>query len=110
MGGVTATAEQVTFADEPEHHRYEARLGDRVVGFATYRLQPGRITFLHTEVDASLEGGGVGSRLARFVLDDARSRGLQVRPLCPFIAAYIRRHPEYQDLVVPPPAAAAEAS
>ena len=46
------------------------------------------------------EGQGLGARLARFALDDARERGLRVVPLCPFIAAFVKRHPEYQDLVV----------
>lgn len=91
----------IVVTDAPEASRYEAHAADRLAGFARYRLSPGRITFIHTEVDPAFEGGGVGSRLARHALDDARARGLAVRPLCPFIAAYIRHHPEYADLVEP---------
>ncbi len=90
--------------DVPEGSRYEARSGDRLLGFVEYRLLTGRITFTHTEVLPDAAGQGVGSLLARSVLDDARARGLRVRPLCPFIAAWIGRHPGYADLVVDAPA------
>jgi predicted GNAT family acetyltransferase len=55
----------------------------------------------HTEVEPEYAGQGLGDELAREALDDVRRRGLILVPLCPFIAAYIRRHPEYLDLVVP---------
>ena len=59
-----------------------------------------RIVLVHTEVLPDAEGMGVGSRLARGALDDARARGLKVSVICPFITAYLRRHPgEYEDLV-----------
>jgi uncharacterized protein len=67
-----------------------------------YVLRPGRIAFVHTEVYESYGGMGLGGRLARAALDDARARGLVVMPFCPFIAAYIERHlDEYGDLVAP---------
>ena len=69
------------------------------MGFAAYRISGDVITFTHTEVDDRMEGHGVGSRLAHAALEDVRSQGKQVRPLCAFIAAYIQRHPEFQDLV-----------
>jgi len=94
---------EVAVTDAPEATRYEARIDGQLAGFAAYRLSPGRITFTHTEVDPAFTGGGVAGRLARHALDDARARGLAVRPLCPYIAAYIKRHPEYADLVVPAP-------
>jgi len=86
--------------DNPEKGRYEARLGRQVVGFSTYRRIDNRIVFIHTETDPSVKGRGVGSTLAAGALDDVRARGLKVTPKCPFIAAYIKRHPAYQDLVV----------
>jgi len=89
----------VTVSDRPDRDRYEAYVGEQVAGFVTYSLRAGRVTLIHTEVDPAFEGHGVGSGLARGVLDDIRARGLRVRPLCPFIAEYIRRHPEYADLV-----------
>ena len=79
--------------------RYETRI-DGVLAHIQYSRTGSRITFLHTEVPPALEGRGVGSALARFALDDARLRGLEVVPLCPFVSAYIRRHPEYLPLVV----------
>lgn len=84
--------------DNPEASRYEARIGARLA-VAEYMLTGPNITFTHTEVPEELEGQGIGSQLARFALEDARARGLAVIPLCPFITAYIRRHPEYQPLV-----------
>ena len=56
--------------------------------------------FVHTEVLPAFEGKGVGSRLATWALDDVRARGLKLTPQCPFIAAFIKRHPAYADLVV----------
>jgi predicted GNAT family acetyltransferase len=52
---------------------------------------------VHTEVSPTVEGEGLGSRLVSGALDDIRARGLEVVPLCPVAAAYIRRHPEYAD-------------
>ncbi|MDQ2758196.1 MAG: N-acetyltransferase [Actinomycetota bacterium] len=89
----------VTVNDAPAAHRYEALTEGSVAGFAAYRLSDGVVTFTHTEVDPALEGHGVGTVLARAALDDARSRGLAVVPLCPFIASWIERHPDYADLL-----------
>jgi predicted GNAT family acetyltransferase len=91
--------EDAEIVDAPDASRYELRLGGTLVGLAAYRRREGRIAFTHTEVDESCEGRGFGSRLAKFALDDARRQGLAVVPLCPFIAAYIQRHPEYEELV-----------
>jgi predicted GNAT family acetyltransferase/glutaredoxin len=85
----------------PEASRYELRLADRPIGLAAYRRRDGRIAFTHTEVDESCEGRGFGSRLAAAALDDARRQGLEVVPLCPFIARFIEKNPEYGELVAP---------
>ena len=82
--------------------RYEAWIEDHLAGVAEYHLEPGRIVFTHTETDESLHGQGVGSRLAVVALDDARAQRLAVTPRCPFIARFIREHPEYEDLVAGP--------
>jgi predicted GNAT family acetyltransferase len=89
----------IEIIENPAEQRYEARLDGELAGFAQYRDAPGRRIFTHTEVDDAFEGRGVGSRLAAAALDDARGRGLRVVPRCPFIAAYIERHPDYADLV-----------
>ena len=65
-----------------------------------YERHPDNITFLRTYVHPELSGKGVGSRMAKEALDYARAEGLGVVPYCRFVSAYIRRHPEYQDLVV----------
>jgi uncharacterized protein len=84
---------------EPELNRYELRLDGRLVGFAEYRREDGRVAFTHTEIDPEREGRGLGSALVRAALDDARRQNLDVVPLCPFVAWYIDRHPEYASLL-----------
>jgi predicted GNAT family acetyltransferase len=90
--------------DNPEELRYEILRDGEVVGGIWYRTAPGVIVLVHTEVAPSEEGQGVRSRLVRGALDDIRSRGLRVAPVCPFVADYLRRHPEQRDLVVRDPA------
>ena len=94
----------VTVRDNPAELRYEAREGDRLLGEIRYRTEPGLVVLVHTDVASSAEGSGVGSALVAGALDDIRSRGLRVVPLCPFVAAYIRLHPEYDTLVTLDPA------
>lgn len=96
------TLDELRVVDNPEASRYEALLGDRVAGFSEYLAKPGRLVFTHTIVEPEFEGRGFGSKLVRDELDDVRRRGLKVTPLCPFVRAFIRRHPEYQDLVATP--------
>lgn len=78
--------------------RFELNL-DGELAVSAYHRRNGTIVFTHTEVPPAFEGKGIGNALARAALDYARSEGLRVVPRCPFIAAFIRRHPEYQDLV-----------
>jgi uncharacterized protein len=91
---------QLQVVDNPDANRYEAIVGDRVVGFSEYRPATGRRIFTHTEVDPEFEGRGVGSRLAKGALDDVRARGLMASVHCPFISAYIERHHEFDDIVI----------
>ena len=58
-----------------------------------------RIIFTHTGVPSGVEGQGIGTSLAKAGLDYARDEGLVVRPMCPFVASYVERHPEYQALL-----------
>jgi predicted GNAT family acetyltransferase len=87
-------------------HRFELTI-DGHTAKAWYRLSPGVITFTHTDVPKALEGKGIGSRLARAGLDYARAEGLKVVPLCPFVAAWLTKHPEYADLAIDVPGASA---
>jgi predicted GNAT family acetyltransferase len=89
----------VAVADRPDRDQYEIESDGVRVGRLTYRLADGMITFRHTEIDPSVGGRGLGSALVRYALDDSRARGLAVIPACPFVAAFIVRHPEYEALV-----------
>ena len=89
----------VAIADSPERSRFEITVDGEVAGFAQYVRRGGRLIFVHTEIDPRFEGRGLGSKLASGALDLARKAGDPVVPLCPFIAAYIEKHPEYEDLV-----------
>ncbi|GGB46778.1 N-acetyltransferase [Flexivirga endophytica] len=92
--------DDIPVRDNLDQSRYEARIGGLLAGFAVYRLSEGRITFVHTEVDPKFESKGVGSAIARYALDEVRSTGERsVVPDCPFIKAWIDRHPDYQSLV-----------
>lgn len=82
-----------------ENHRYEAVLDGKVVGYVAFRNRPGQVVLIHTETDPAYEGRGIGGALARGALDDVRARGVKALVECPFIRSYIRRHPEYQDIV-----------
>lgn len=85
--------------NNPDAGRYELTVDGKTAGYAEYRLRGNRVIFTHTQVDPAHEGEGLGSVLAQSALDDVRRRGLMAVPLCPFIAAYIERHPDYADLV-----------
>jgi predicted GNAT family acetyltransferase len=86
--------------DEDSNHRFVITVDGAVAGFARYRVAGDRIVFTHTEVDPAYEGQGLGSRLAFAALSAVRDRKLGIEPQCPFIAAYIKRHPEFEPSVV----------
>jgi predicted GNAT family acetyltransferase len=92
--------------DNEERSRYELRVDDSVVGCIPYAAIGESIVLIHTDIEPGHEGRGFGSRLVSGALDDIRARGLTVVPVCPFVRSYLRRHPEYQDLVAHGPHAA----
>jgi predicted GNAT family acetyltransferase len=85
--------------DAPDRSRYEVTVDGELAGFAEYKDIDGARVFTHTEVFDAFEGKGVGSVLARGALDTVRAAGTEVVAKCPFIARYIERHAEYQDLL-----------
>ncbi len=85
--------------DDAENHRYVIEVDGEQAGLAVYHIRGDRSFFVHTEVDPGFTDRGLGSELARYALDDVRSKGRLIVPLCPFIAAFVKRHPEYQDMV-----------
>ena len=99
-GPAEGTADDVEVTDNAAESRYEAWVDGERAGVLTYRRRPDRISMIHTEVNDRFGGRGIGTRLAVTALDAARADGLAVLPICPLVAGYIRRHPEYQDVVV----------
>jgi len=89
----------VTIRDDTEGHRYIVEVDGQRAGMAVYHLRGGRHFFVHTEVDSEYEGKGIGKELVRYALDDVREQGGLVVPICPFFAAFIERHPEYDEIV-----------
>jgi uncharacterized protein len=84
--------------DNTALNRFELDIdGHQAVAY--YRLTPGVITFVHTEVPQELSGRGVGSKLIRSALEMVRAQGLKVVPRCPFVSAFMGKHPEYNDLL-----------
>jgi hypothetical protein len=91
-----------TVADAPERSRFEIHVDGKKAGLAAYRMKdPHLMVLTHTEIDDAYEGRGLGSVLVRAALDSARGRGLSVRPDCPFVRAYIARHPDDYLALVP---------
>jgi predicted GNAT family acetyltransferase len=86
--------------DNAAERRYELHVGGELAAFIRYASTPETVTLVHTDVEPAYEGRGLGSVLVAGALDDIRSRGLNVVPLCPFVRVYVDRHPEYADLVV----------
>ena len=78
--------------------RFELDAGG-VTAFMKYRLNGGVLTLDHTETPVEARGRGIASRLVKGVLDEARRRGLKIVPRCPFVSAYLTKHPEFRDLV-----------
>jgi predicted GNAT family acetyltransferase len=79
--------------------RYETTV-DGHTAFAAYELDgPRRIVFTHTDVPEALGGRGIAGAIAKYALDDARARNLTVVANCPFVAGYLEKHPEYEDLL-----------
>jgi len=79
-------------------HRYELVV-DGHIAATYYEIDDGVITFIHTEVPPELGGKGVGSKLIKGALDQVRADGLKVIAQCPFVKAYIEKHPDYADLL-----------
>ena len=89
----------MTVRDDQKQHRFEVRVDGEFAGFSAYRREGGAFAFTHTEVDDVHEGEGLGSELVRRALEEVREQGASVLPYCPFVASYLKKHPELQDLV-----------
>ncbi|MEW2219606.1 GNAT family N-acetyltransferase [Streptomyces sp. NPDC006990] len=94
-----AVDEQFEISDNTAEGRFEARVDGALAGVAQYLRAPGVLAVTHTEVEPAYEGRGVGGALAHHILESAQEAGEKVAPVCPFVANWIRRHPDYQPLV-----------
>ena len=102
---------EIVVRDAPENTRFEIHVGDVLAGFTVYHAapqgqrnndsptRPEYYSFVHTEIDPAFGGRGLASTLIKSALDEMRTRGIAVLPICPFVLRYISRHPEYLDLV-----------
>jgi uncharacterized protein len=88
---MTGDSDTVRVVDNRKANRYELWVDDAVAGSIAYEVRPGRVALIHTEVDPTFEGQGLGTRLVRGALDDISARELKVVPICPFVRAYLRR-------------------
>lgn len=91
--------EDVSISNQDARQRYEIVVAGELAGFVDYRAQGTSVTLVHTEVLPQFEGRGLAGRLAEFALEDLRQQGAKVVPACSYIAKYIQRHPQLQDLV-----------
>lgn len=85
--------------ENSNRRRFELWEDGELAGFADFVVVDGVVAVPHTEVEPARTGRGLAGELVRALLDTARSRGQQVLPQCPYVSAWIRRHPEYVDLV-----------
>ncbi|WP_433734443.1 GNAT family N-acetyltransferase [Nocardia sp. CA-129566] len=83
-----------------EKNRYEVFFGGDLAGFSEYEERDDETVFIHTEIDGAFSGKGLGSILAKNAVEDVIARGRVIRALCPFIKAYLEKHPQYDEHVV----------
>jgi hypothetical protein len=91
--------QDISISRQAVRARYELALGGTLVAFAEYRERGDSVDFVHTEVLPQHEGRGLAGQLARFALDDVRRRHRKAVASCSYIANFIERHPQYQDLL-----------
>ncbi len=95
----TVKPDQIKVFNDVEQHRFVIQVEGKTAGFAVYHIRRGRHLFVHTEIDPSFGQQGLGSRLIEAALDEVAVDGGTVVPLCPFVRAWIKRHPEYDRIV-----------
>ncbi|WP_342318355.1 GNAT family N-acetyltransferase [Corynebacterium mayonis] len=92
-------ADNFELVKNEEKQQYEILVDGEVAGFSVYEDGGNIRTLPHTVVDNKFRGQGLSKPLIQFALDDVRSDGLKVNPLCPAVSGFIKKNPEYQDLV-----------
>ncbi|MFI7001651.1 GNAT family N-acetyltransferase [Nocardia sp. NPDC050175] len=97
---MTTAASEAKVVRNDEKNRYEVFYGGDLAGFAEYEERDDETVFIHTEIDGAFSGKGLGSTLAKHAVEDVIARGRVIRPLCPFIKAYLEKHPQYDAHVI----------
>jgi predicted GNAT family acetyltransferase len=95
----SAPSPGIEIVDVAKESRFDLLVDDVRVGFMDYALRGDTFTALHTEVDPAYGGHGYGETLVQHVLAMVRDSGMALRPVCPFVKAFLKKHPEYDDLV-----------
>lgn len=90
----------MTVEHQPDRHRFAVHLPEGEGRLLYREAGPGVVSYWHTEVDPGLQGRGVADALVRAAMDHARASGLRVIPDCPYVRAWLERHPDYRDVVV----------
>lgn len=90
--------EEITVNMNEAQHRFETKIGDDF-GYIEYRWYRGELAFMHTFVPEAGRGKGYSAALAKFALDYAKEKNLKIIVYCPFVAKYIKQHPEYEFLI-----------
>ena len=90
--------QNLALIDNKKAKQYELHIDD-LIPRIEYMKASDKIYLTHTEVPHGLEGKGVGGKLVKMVLEDIEQKKLKLVPLCPFVAAYIKRHPEWKRIV-----------
>ncbi len=98
-GTAPESADAPVATDNAGQSQFEVHVGGERAGLVQYHLNGNVLSLIHTEVDDQFQGMGLAGTLARAALDSARERGLAVLPYCPYVASWIREHPDYLDLV-----------
>ncbi len=81
-----------------KRQRFETPLGEEF-GYIDYRFYKGNLAFMHTFIPDESRGKGIAAEMAKFGLEYARKEKFKIMLYCPFVASYVKRHPEYQDLI-----------
>ena len=89
----------ISFSNNEADNQFVLKTGGNYGMIEYEKLQPDHLDLYHTEVDPELEGKGVARVLVQRALEYCRQQNWQVTPTCTYVAAYIKRHPEFQDLV-----------
>jgi predicted GNAT family acetyltransferase len=89
----------IEVVDATERSRYEILVDGTYAGFTHYQSYEGSLVFDHTVIKEDFAGQGLASKLVRGTLDDVRSRHIRIVPVCEYVAGWLVKNPDYDDLV-----------